>query len=43
MTSQARVPGTEITGIYGGLVKMMARRMLGDVPESAEREVAVSR
>lgn len=36
MTSQARVPGIKITGIYGGLVKMMARRMLGEVPESAD-------
>lgn len=36
MTSQARVPGTKITGLYGGLVKMMARRMIGEVPESAE-------
>jgi alkylhydroperoxidase family enzyme len=35
MISDTRVPSTEITGIYGGLVKMMARRMLGDVPESA--------
>ncbi|MGH3361030.1 MAG: carboxymuconolactone decarboxylase family protein [Nocardioides sp.] len=34
MTSNARVPRTEITGIYGGLVKMMARRMLGKVPDS---------
>ena len=35
MTSDTRIPGTKITGIYGGLVKMMARRMLGDVPDSA--------
>jgi alkylhydroperoxidase family enzyme len=35
MISGTRVPSTEITGIYGWLVKMMARRMLGDVPESA--------
>ncbi len=34
MTSDARIPSTKITGIYGGLVKMMARRMLGDVPDS---------
>jgi alkylhydroperoxidase family enzyme len=34
MASDARIPSTKITGIYGGLVKMMARRMLGDVPDS---------
>ncbi len=35
MTSDTRVPSTKITGIYGGLVKMMARRMLGEVPDFA--------
>jgi RNA polymerase sigma factor (sigma-70 family) len=35
MTRDARVPSTKMTGVYGGLVKMMARRMLGDVPDSA--------
>src|SRR5919109_1079932 len=34
MTSNARVPKTEITGIYGGLVKMMTRRMFGQVPDA---------
>ena len=34
MTNDARIPSTKITGIYGGLVKMMVRRMLGDVPDS---------
>jgi alkylhydroperoxidase family enzyme len=34
MTDDARIPSTKITGIYGGLVKMMVRRMLGDVPDS---------
>ena len=29
-----RVPPTEVTGLYGGLVKMMSRKMLGRVPES---------
>jgi AhpD family alkylhydroperoxidase len=29
-----RVPPTEITGLYGGLVKMMSRKMLGQVPDS---------
>jgi AhpD family alkylhydroperoxidase len=33
MTS-TRVPTTEVTGIYGSLVKTMSRRMLGQVPES---------
>lgn len=35
MTSSTRVPATEITGVYGSLVKTMSRRMLGQVPESA--------
>jgi alkylhydroperoxidase family enzyme len=35
MNSETRVPSTKITGIYGGLVKIIARRMFGDVPESA--------
>jgi AhpD family alkylhydroperoxidase len=35
MASSTRVPATEITGIYGSLVKTMSRRMLGQVPESA--------
>lgn len=34
MTSNARVPATEITGAFGALVKVMSRRMLGRVPES---------
>ena len=29
-----RIPPTEIDGVYGALVKRMARKMLGDVPES---------
>ena len=33
MTSSTRVPPTEITGIYGSLLKAMSRRMLGQVPE----------
>ncbi|TSD47551.1 carboxymuconolactone decarboxylase family protein [Rhodococcus sp. KBS0724] len=36
MTSTARIPRTEIKGIYGGLVKMVMRKMIGRVPESAE-------
>ncbi len=29
----ARIPATEVTGLYGSVVKRMARRMLGSVPE----------
>ena len=35
-THTARVPKTEITGLYGALLKRMTRRMLGSVPEAAE-------
>lgn len=35
MSSNTRVPPTEITGLYGGLLKVAMRRMLGKVPESA--------
>ena len=31
----ARVPTTEITGLYGGLLKFAMRKMLGKVPDSA--------
>ncbi|MGH2356125.1 MAG: carboxymuconolactone decarboxylase family protein [Chloroflexota bacterium] len=34
MTGNTRVPKTEITGISGGLVKLMTRRMFGAVPEA---------
>ncbi len=36
MTSSTRVPPTEITGIYGGVIKFAMRKMLGAVPESAQ-------
>lgn len=36
MASNTRVPKAKITGIYGGLLKMMARKMLGKVPEGVE-------
>ena len=36
MTSTTRIPRTEIKGIYGGLIKMAMRKILGGVPESAE-------
>ena len=35
MTSSTRVPPTEITGIYGTLLKTISRRMFGQVPEGA--------
>jgi AhpD family alkylhydroperoxidase len=35
MAGSTRIPPTEITGLYGSLVKTMSRRMLGQVPESA--------
>jgi alkylhydroperoxidase family enzyme len=34
-TMGTRVPATEITGLFGALVKRMSRRLLGEVPESA--------
>ncbi len=33
MASSTRVPPTEITGIYGSLLKTMTRKMIGQVPE----------
>ena len=35
MTSTSRIPKTEITGLYGGPVKMFRRKVFGTVPESA--------
>jgi alkylhydroperoxidase family enzyme len=35
MTSNTRIPKAEITGIYGGLLKMMMRKMIGQVPDGA--------
>ena len=35
MASSTRVPATEITGLYGALVKTISRRMVGQVPEAA--------
>jgi len=34
--SRTRIPKTELTGVYGALVKWMSRRMFGAVPEPAE-------
>lgn len=36
MSDSPRVPPTEITGVYGRLLKVVMRKMLGKVPESAE-------
>ena len=36
MASNARLPKTEITGMYGGVLKIAMRKMLGKVPESVE-------
>jgi AhpD family alkylhydroperoxidase len=35
MVSTTRVPATEITGIYGTLLKTFSRKMFGQVPEGA--------
>ncbi len=34
MSSDTRIPPTEVTGVYGAVVKTFARRMLGHVPDS---------
>jgi AhpD family alkylhydroperoxidase len=34
MTGATRVPPAEITGLYGGLMQMAARKMIGQVPDS---------
>ena len=34
MTGNTRVPPTEITGLYGAVLKKFSKRMFGDVPES---------
>jgi AhpD family alkylhydroperoxidase len=34
MASSTRVPPTEVTGIYGTLIKTFSRRMLGQVPDA---------
>jgi alkylhydroperoxidase family enzyme len=36
MPSRTRIPKAELTGVYGALVKRMARRMFGEVPEPVE-------
>jgi AhpD family alkylhydroperoxidase len=33
MTSTVRIPKTEITGLYGYLVKRFSRKLLGEIPE----------
>ena len=34
MTSETRIPPTQVTGVYGALVKFAARKMIGHVPDS---------
>jgi AhpD family alkylhydroperoxidase len=34
MASSTRVPATEITGIYGSLIKVATRKMVGKVPDA---------
>ncbi|AYF96975.1 carboxymuconolactone decarboxylase family protein [Protaetiibacter intestinalis] len=34
MSTDTRIPPTEVTGLYGALVKFAARRMVGRVPDS---------
>jgi AhpD family alkylhydroperoxidase len=34
MAGTTRIPKAELTGIYGALVKRMARKMVGDVPDA---------
>lgn len=34
MTSETRIPTTEVTGAYGALVKLATRKLLGHVPDS---------
>jgi alkylhydroperoxidase family enzyme len=36
MASNTRIPKAELTGIYGAVVKRMARKMMGEVPEPVE-------
>jgi hypothetical protein len=33
MASRTRIPKAELTGIYGAMVKWMARKMVGEVPD----------
>lgn len=33
-SSTTRIPATEVTGVYGAMVKMFAKKMMGRVPES---------
>ena len=36
MTSTTRVPRAELTGLYGGVLKVAMRKMMGGVPQGAE-------
>jgi alkylhydroperoxidase family enzyme len=34
MASSTRIPKAELTGIYGGLIKRMSRKLMGQVPDA---------
>lgn len=34
MAGSTRIPAAEVTGIYGALVKLMSRKMVGGVPDA---------
>lgn len=34
MTDNSRIPAIEVTGLYGGLVKILSKKILGKVPDS---------
>ena len=34
MITESRIPSTPVTGVYGAVVKLISRKMLGRVPES---------
>jgi AhpD family alkylhydroperoxidase len=34
MSTSSRIPATEITGAYGSVIKLVARKMMGRVPDS---------
>ena len=37
MAGSTRIPATEITGIYGALLRTISLRLLGQVPDSLDR------
>ena len=36
MTADARIPKTDMTGVKGGLLKLLIRKKLGHVPDNVE-------